>query len=672
MPEPIKNDARYMPGLDGLRALALIGVMCYHWGFDAAPGGFLGVSIFFVLSGYLITNILAMEWHKYGRIDLKNFWYRRFRRLLPAMLVMLLMTVVWITLFDSSRLSALRYDVAAAVTYISNWQFIFQEISYFESFGPPSPLGHMWSLAVEEQFYLLWPLLMLITLRFFPRRGQMFIFICSLAGLSALIMALIYEPGIDPSRVYFGTDTRAFGLLTGAALAVVWPSFKLSAKIKPLARIGMDLTGVCALLFVLYMMWSTDRYESWLYNGGMLLFSIAAAVVVAVLAHPASLLAKGFGAGLFRWIGVRSYGIYLWHYPVLILTSPRGNPEGIGIFFTLLQVAASVALATLSWKYIEDPIRRGALRTWWHEVRHSERRRKMITPKSMVVYCSSLLFISIFCVGMTMNVSDAKRQEAETAFTENTAPKTVDDTSSAGQQQNEPAQNENPPAVGNPNSEDQSVDSTENDAAQDKPDSSISDPGNINETTDESSDQDANKTSDPAEQNEVVGVDSDTNPKEVEPMSGASITAIGDSVMVGVTPYLEEKLPGIVIDAEIGRQMSRAQDLIPALKAKGRLSGTVIIGLGTNGAFSEKSLTSLLDSLKSAERVLLVNTKVPKDWEANVNKMLTKIGSKYANTTIVDWHEASSSHPEYFRKDGVHLEPAGAEAYTRLIMDALH
>lgn len=657
MPKPMKTGSRYMPGLDGLRALALIGVMCYHWGLDEAPGGFLGVSVFFVLSGYLITNILAMQWHHHGRIDLKHFWYRRFRRLLPAMLVMLLMTVVWMTLFDTSRLASLRYDVAAAVTYISNWQFIFQDISYFESFGPPSPLGHMWSLAVEEQFYLLWPLLMLIGLKLFPRRGQMFLFICTLAALSALLMSLLHEPGSDPSRVYFGTDTRAFGLLTGAALAIVWPSYKLSGRVQPAARLGLDVTGICALLFVLYMMWSTDRYESWLYNGGMLLFSIASAVLVAVLAHPASLLAKVLGAEPLRWIGVRSYGIYLWHYPVLILTSPGGNPEGIGAFYTLLQVAASVILASLSWKYIEEPIHEGALRAWWHEVWHPKRRSSALTPRSVVVYCCSLLFIGIFCIGMTMNISDAKKPDANGVFSEFPSPGSIDEPDPDQQQEKEPVPNEEPPdgekpSTEEPNDEESNAEDTKDrepetngnkDAVKDTPDSTI-DADDIKDTPGD---------------------------HKVKPMSGDSITAIGDSVMVGVTPYLEKMLPGITVDAEIGRQMSHADDLLPALEAKDPLSGTVIIGLGTNGAFSEESLTSLLDSLQSAEQVLLVNTRVPKDWEENVNKMLSEIGGSYSNTTIVDWHGASKDHPEYFREDGVHLEPAGAEAYTRLIINAL-
>ena len=239
--------------------------MGYHWNFGFAGGGFLGVSLFFVLSGYLITDILASQWHHHRRIDLKDFWIRRFRRLLPAMPLMLFILVVWVTLFDRSRLATLRSEVLGAVTYISNWQFIFQRQSYFESFGPPSPLGHFWSLAVEEQFYLLWPLIMLAVLKLFPAGDS-----CSLsfagAAISALAMAVIYQPGDDPSRVYYGTDTRAFGLLIGAGLAIVWPSWKLSTHVSR-APAQTQPNRRAAMLIILFMMWRVDRYDSFLYQG---------------------------------------------------------------------------------------------------------------------------------------------------------------------------------------------------------------------------------------------------------------------------------------------------------------------------------------------------------------------------------------------------------------------
>ncbi|MHB1629149.1 MAG: acyltransferase family protein, partial [Bacilli bacterium] len=325
MPEPIKGSGRYMAGLDGLRALAVFAVIAYHLNLAWAPGGLLGVDVFFVLSGYLITDLLVAQWERSGRLELKDFWRRRARRLLPALLVMLVVVVAWITIFERAQLPPLRGDVVAAMLFVSNWWYTFHHVSYFARFGPPSPLGHLWSLAVEEQFYLLWPLALALGLRGVPRRRRLVWLTLASALASALAMALIYQPGVDPSRVYYGTDTRAFALLIGAALALVWPSRKLSATVSSRARLALDLTGGVGLLVVFFMIWRTNQYEVFLYRGGMVLLSVAAAAVVATLAHPASRLSRALGWKPLKWLGVRSYGIYLWHYPVIVLTSPAVN-----------------------------------------------------------------------------------------------------------------------------------------------------------------------------------------------------------------------------------------------------------------------------------------------------------------------------------------------------------
>lgn len=669
MPEPVKKNSRYMPGLDGLRALALMGVMGYHWGLESAPGGFLGVGVFFVLSGYLITDILASQWRLNGKINLADFWYRRFRRLLPAMFLMLLMTVVWVTLFDPSRLASLRQDVIGAVTYLSNWQFIFQEVSYFESFGPPSPLGHMWSLAVEEQFYLIWPLILMIGLYFYPRRGQMLCFISALAGISAFLMMWIYEPGDDPSRVYFGTDTRAFGLIIGAALAIVWPSFKLSSRIAQGARILLDVAGTSALVLILYMMANTDRFEETLYPGGMVILSLASAVVIAVLAHPASLLGNLIGAKPLRWIGVRSYGIYLWHYPVIMLTSPNGDVHQISTLHAVLQVAASIALASLSWKYVEEPIRRGVVKAWWKDVRQPNRVRHRLTLKNVFLTCSTLLLIGIFTAGMTYSVSVAGTEENRLPVAgagsgvlppppadpdlpaEPTESKPVEADPENTQKPDQPGKTDKPETESPPPSVPSAPAPPQKPAPKPPQKAPASKPGNTENINPKPN---AGK------------------PGTQKPQAGSAITVIGDSVMVGVSPYLEKALPGIRIYAKIGRQMVHAKDIVPALKAQGQLDGgVVVIALGTNGTFAKKDLHSLLKSLSSAKQVILVNTRVPRDWERSVNTMLAEIGPQYPNTTVIDWHAASKDHPEFFRSDRVHLEPEGAKIYTSLIVNAI-
>jgi len=227
MPKPVGSDQRYMPGLDGLRAIAVLAVIAFHEQFSWAPGGLLGVGVFFTLSGYLITDLLLSGWLATGRAHLANFWLRRARRLLPALFVMLAVVTAWVTLLDRARLSSLRGPVAAAATYSSNWYLIIQGQSYFSRFAPPQPLDHLWSLAVEEQFYLIWPWVLLAGLYFIRRRRSaraiswLALPTLALAAGSAALMWLLYHPAVDPTRVYEGTDTRACGLLIGAALAMV-------------------------------------------------------------------------------------------------------------------------------------------------------------------------------------------------------------------------------------------------------------------------------------------------------------------------------------------------------------------------------------------------------------------------------------------------------------------
>ncbi|WP_308637972.1 acyltransferase family protein [Paenibacillus silvisoli] len=403
MPKPIGNSGRYMPGLDGLRAIAVIAVIAYHLNLSWVPGGLLGVGIFFVLSGYLITDILLKQQSQTRRLNLSDFWIRRARRLLPAMLLMLGLVSGWLLLTDPARLMGLRGEIGSALLYTSNWRLIFHEVSYFESFGPPSPFGHLWSLAVEEQFYLVWPLVLALLVRWVPQRGKLALTIMAAAGLSAGLMAVLYEPGLDPSRVYYGTDTRAFALLIGAALAAIWPSWKLSPVASRKTGIVLDIAGFGGLAGVLYMIATAGEYDSSLYRGGMVALSAASAAVVASLAHPASRISRVIGCKPLQWLGVRSYGIYLYHYPVIALTTPAAEAGEFHLVRALIQTAATIVLAELSWRFIEEPIRQGAigkLAAWMKRVmwrfdrgRHSMRENRALLLLSL----SMLMVVSVSC-----------------------------------------------------------------------------------------------------------------------------------------------------------------------------------------------------------------------------------------------------------------------------------
>jgi peptidoglycan/LPS O-acetylase OafA/YrhL len=370
-----------MPGLDGLRAVAVLAVVAYHLGLNWAPAGLLGVGVFFTLSGYLITDLLLAQWDGAGRLALGNFWVRRARRLLPALFVMLAIVLVWVALLHRSELGSLWGAIGAAALYVSNWFDVVQHFSYFARFGPPSPLGHLWSLAIEEQFYLVWPWLLWLGLRYVRERrsavtghARLAGITLGVAGLSALAMAVLYQPGVDPTRVYDGTDTRAFALLFGAALAMVWPSRRLTAHASQIARRLLDGIGVAGLVIVALLIVLTTQYSPFLYRGGIVLLSVATMMTISALVHPATRLGRALGREPLRWLGVRSYAIYLWQFPVITLTTPTSqtSPDPLR---AILQVAAIVALSAVSWVFVERPIRQGGLGRLWARLGSGEWRR---------------------------------------------------------------------------------------------------------------------------------------------------------------------------------------------------------------------------------------------------------------------------------------------------------
>src|SRR5215469_3099776 len=372
MPKPVGKDQRYLPGLDGLRAIAVAVVVAYHLGLGWASGGLLGVGVFFTLSGYLITDILVGQWRKHGQINLKDFWVRRARRLLPALFVVLAVVGLWVRLGNPGRLPAVRGDIVASAFYVGNWWFIAQNGSYFARFGPPSPVSHLWSLAVEEQFYLIWPwvvltggILLVRRLRLAPRsaRATAIELTLGLAAVSFVAMALAYHAGLDPTRDYEGTDTRAGGLLIGAALAIVWPTRYKRDVLSRSASVALSALGLAGLAAIGVMTWRVTEYSAFLYQGGILLLSVATAAVIAAVVYPGSLVGRVLGIAPLRWLGVRSYGIYLWHYPIIVLTTPGWNPANTPMsgLRQVLTAAGCVAAAGLSWWLVEDPIRS---RTW--------------------------------------------------------------------------------------------------------------------------------------------------------------------------------------------------------------------------------------------------------------------------------------------------------------------
>lgn len=617
-----------MPGLDGLRAFSVIAVIAYHLNATWAQGGFIGVGIFFVISGYLISDQIIQEWQNHGRLNLVDFWIRRVRRLLPAMLSMLAFVALWLVIFDSGRLQDLKGAFLSSLFYVNNWWLIFHKVSYFESFGPPSPIGHLWSLSIEEQFYLVWPVLLVIGMKIFPRRTKLALIMLGLTAVSALAMAAIYVPGEDPSRVYYGTDTRAFALLIGAALAVVWPSRKLSDRVSAGARGMLDIVGLLGLIVLAALICRTGEYDDSLYLGGFLLISLLSAAVIAVLAHPASRIAKAMGCKLLRWIGVRSYSLYIWHFPVIMLTSPGVETEGPSPIRILLQLSLSLFLAACSYRYIEEPLRRGGMNM--KRDRPSFARKRRLRPIILSAVAAVCLATAAWSHHF-MNHSEpaAHVVEADGALAE------------SSQTENEGAHEKLDEMTG------------------DKPAEHVHQPEKPLQVPEK-----GEETAPPTKE-----VDRSTG--NIQLSSGKGITAIGDSVMLDAAPFLEKMLPGIVVDGKVGRQMRQAADVVERLKAEGRLGDRIIIELGTNGPFNKKQLRSLLQSLGEDKQILLVNTRVPRKWQDAVNADIAEVSNEFGNAAVVDWYSASEGKDEYFYRDGVHLKRSGASFYASMLVEAV-
>ncbi|OOE14993.1 acyltransferase family protein [Fictibacillus arsenicus] len=614
MEQPLHKN-RYIPGLDGLRAIAVLAVIAYHLNFDWAAGGLLGVTVFFVLSGYLITDLLITEFVTTDRINFRNFWIRRARRLLPAMFTMLLVVITWVTIFEQSMLDRLEEDTVAAILYVSNWWYIFQELSYFESFGPPSLLTHFWSLAVEEQFYILWPLVILLVLKMKAKEGSLFSLMLLGAIASAAAMTLLYEPGTDPSRVYYGTDTRIFSLLLGASLAVIWPSRKLSTNLPSEIRWKLDFVGLFALGFIFYMFYSTDQYQDFLYQGGMVAMSVASLLVVAVIVHPSSKLNTILSFKPLRWIGVRSYGIYLWHFPVIVLTSPQWGADAPSLIRTLLQMCLILSFASLSWTFIENPIRKGALTRFCRVVKCGEWRREKSFIGRFVTTASILcVFLTISTIGLTTT---------SVALSKDNVINTIQ----------EKVGKEEPPTENKINEQDT------------KPETPKKEP----------------KKEEPKEETPQI----ETPPA----WANKSVTVIGDSVMIDVTPHLEEAFENVEVDAKIGRQFREAEDIVQQKKNNGSLGEIVVIELGANGPLSEEKLAELIKDIGTNRDVYMITTRVPKPWQNEINDTMKEVARDYNNVQVVDWFSFSKSHLEYIGNDGVHLTLTGARVYAEYLIN---
>ncbi len=660
----------YLPGLDGLRAFAVILVLLYHADVTWFRGGFLGVEIFFVISGYLITTLLLKEWRKTGTIHLGGFWLRRARRLLPALFLLLLGTLGFAVIFLRDEVAGLRGDTLAALGYVSNWYLIFSRQSYFEAVGRPSLLRHLWSLAVEEQFYLCWPLLLTLGLR--PGRGR---FVLPAVGLgivaSTALMVLLYNPNVDPSRVYYGTDTRAAGLLIGVALAFLWNPAQLRGTARP-ALLDAVAFGALADL-TLYCIFFHE-YSPFLYLGGFTLISLTTAAAIAAAVHPDARWGPAvLDFAPLRWIGQRSYGIYLWHWPIFMITRPQLDVALDGLPLAVLRFALTVLVAELSYRFVETPIRNGALGRAWQSLREARGRRRWWLGARWGSLAGAVT-VSTLALGISVAgaqpppppeyLAVASFQGIVSASTDTpTPPVTVSPTVLPV------ASPTNGPTLAAGSVTAPNLHPTATFAATFTP-TGVAPRPTLNP------EQDFGRPDLPtrsltraplATLAPTRSPDSTPGVETSQPVTLTYIMAIGDSVMLGATKEMAQTLGSLTIDAAIGRHVGSVIEIVRARREAGLLSEVIIVQVGNNGLFNAKMLSDMLSELADRRRVIIINLKVPRAWQDPNNAVLAEGVKRFPNAVLVDWYAASVDHPEYFWDDGMHLRPEGARLYAQLI-----
>ena len=640
---PARPKSRYIPALDGLRTLAVVAVVLYHLNLTWAQGGLLGVTIFFVLSGYLITRLLLNEVAKTGRIDLKSFWIRRIRRLFPAVVTVVVVTCALCTIFNHVMLTKMRPDILPSLLFFNNWWQIAQDISYFNALGDPSPLTHFWSLAIEEQFYLIWPPLLLAMVSMHVSKPNTRRVVLGLAAVSALAMMVLYNPAADPSRVYYGTDTRVFSLLLGAWMAFI-PDRDL-APVRLAHRLGLDrlasaakrgkpdknakgghgektdsaaetapaqpsaltrfwsspasidVLGVVGLVGLAAMVALTNGYTAFQYRGGTLLCSILTLMVIAACVQPQGLVARALAAEPLVWVGKRSYSIYLWHYPLLLLMNPVANINDTPWWQYILQVLLVVAVAECSYRFIETPFRKGAFGRTVAEFRDGT-----TTPanwaRAHVPVCAACAVVLVVTLGGLIFVPETSALSGEGAEVLN---------------------------------------------------------------------KEAKNTA-PTDQQAADDIDKDN---DGFPDGSYDLLMIGDSVSLRAVDSFDGVFPHSHIDAEKGRQFDAGRATFEGYIQQNLAGKIVVFALGTNGLVTDAQVDAIMADAGEQRTVVFVNTRSPQPWVGSTNQAIANAATRYTNVRVVDWYGYSANRNDLFDGDGTHLSTTGVTEYLNLIHDAV-
>lgn len=608
---------RYITGLDGIRAIAVIMVLAYHLKLALFKSGFLGVTVFFVLSGYLITGILISEVEEEGTIDLKNFWLRRIRRLVPAV-----MSMAVVIIFVSAVVNRIIFtkgckDFLASVLGFNNWWQIFNKVSYFEAAGVPSPFTHCWSLAIETQFYLIYPLILLGIYKLVKsreegraKRGLLFAGVTLLLALiSVILMIVLFDPQQDASRVYYGTDTRAFSLLFGALLAILWEYQMVPRRLS--ASVNMVL-GSVSFAVLLVMTIAINGSSNFWYRGGQFVGTILTVLVIYTVSGRKTWLSRFLSNPVLKWIGDRSYSIYLWHYPIILLIS-----KGIKAswWITLIEIVLSVVLAELSYRFIETPIRHGIIGEYLNilrsrpKSRQEKKRQVQVARRSLKVMAGTF----VLTVSLILCMIFVPKKNA--------------------------------------------LDTLQ------KRESKAKETGKMTE------EQLAKQKANGSESEDTICT---TDLTDDEILEGLNLLLIGDSIAVDVTDDFYEMFPNSVSDTKIGWITSLGKQVLDSYIDEKKWEGEGVIFASLSNSPINGELEAIREKIGKDMPLFLTTVRIPHDtFEEESNSKIKKFVEENDHTYLIDWYAASEGHDEYFDADDTHLLSAGAKAYAKCIKEAV-
>lgn len=608
---------RYITGLDGIRAIAVIMVLAYHLKLALFKSGFLGVTVFFVLSGYLITGILISEVEEEGTIDLKNFWLRRIRRLVPAVMSMAVVIIFVSAVVNRVIFTKGCKDFLASVLGFNNWWQIFNKVSYFEAAGVTSPFTHCWSLAIETQFYLIYPLILLGIYKLAKSRGEgrakrglLFAGVTLLLALiSVILMIVLFDPQQDASRVYYGTDTRAFSLLFGALLAILWEYRMVPRRLS--ASVNMVL-GSVSFAVLLVMTIAINGSSNFWYRGGQFFGTILTVLMVYAVSGRKTWLSRFLSNPVLKWIGDRSYSIYLWHYPIILLIS-----KGIKAswWITLIEIVLSVVLAELSYRFIETPIRHGIIGEYLNilrsrpKSRQEKKRQVQVARRSLKVMAGTFVLTVSLILCM---VFVPKKNALDTLQKRETKAK---------------------------------------------------------ETGKMTEEQLAKQKANGSESDDTICT-ADLTDDEI--LEGLNLLLIGDSIAVDVTDDFYEMFPNSVSDTKIGRITSLGKQVLDSYIDEKKWEGEGVIFASLSNSPINGELEYIREKIGKDMPLFLTTVRIPHEtFEEESNSKIKKFVEENDHTYLIDWYAASEGHDEYFDADDTHLLPAGAKAYANCIKEAV-